>query len=96
MEYLQVFENDEQLENFLLKYDDNEDDHMYIVLKDCIQCDSIFMKDDHAKIILEEVSIQKLQEKRKVNIGTNSSPKYVNLGVDCTIDKFDQYVALFK
>jgi hypothetical protein len=33
---------------------------------------------------------------RKINIGTDSSPKYVNLGVDCTIEEVDQYVALFK
>jgi hypothetical protein len=33
---------------------------------------------------------------RKVNIGTDSSPKYVNLGVDCTTEEVDQYVALFK
>jgi hypothetical protein len=36
------------------------------------------------------------QETRKINIGTDSSPKYVNLGVDCTIEEVDQYVALFK
>jgi hypothetical protein len=37
-----------------------------------------------------------VHETRKVNIGTDSFPKYVNLGVDCTIDEVDQYVALFK
>jgi hypothetical protein len=54
------------------------------------------MKYDHAKNLLEEVSIQKVQETRKVNNGTDSSPKYVNLGVDCTTEEVDQYVALFK
>jgi hypothetical protein len=36
IEYLQVFENDEQLESFLLNNDDDEDDHMSVVPKDCI------------------------------------------------------------
>jgi hypothetical protein len=30
IEYLQVFENDEKLENFLLNDDDDEDDHMHV------------------------------------------------------------------
>jgi hypothetical protein len=54
------------------------------------------MKHYHAKKILEEISLQKVKETRKVNIGTDSSQKYVNLGVDCTIEEVDQYVALFK
>jgi len=45
---------------------------------------------------LEESSLQKVQETRKNNTGTDSSPKSVNLGVDCTIDEVYQYVALFK
>jgi hypothetical protein len=56
----------------------------------------IFIEYDHAKNLLEEVSIQKVQETRKVNSGTDNSPKYVNLGVDCTSDEVDQYVSLFK
>ena len=97
LEYLQVFEIYEQLEIFLLNDDDDdEDNHMSVVLKDCIQYESLFTKDHHANNLLEEISLQKVQETRKVNIGTDSSPKYVNLGVDCTIDEFDQYVALFK
>jgi ribonuclease HI len=96
IEYLQVFENDEQLEIFLLNDDDDEDDHSSVVPKYCIQSESLFTKDDHAKNLLEEVSIRKVQETRKVNIGTDSSPKYVNLGVDCTTEEVDQYVSLFK
>jgi hypothetical protein len=96
IEYLQVFENDEQLENFLLNDDDDGDDHTSIVPKDCIQSESLFMKDDHANNLLEEVSIRKAQETRKVNIGTDSSPRYVNLGVDCTPEEVDQYVSWFK
>jgi hypothetical protein len=88
IDYLQVFENDEQLE-FLLNDDDEEDDRSYVVPKYCIQVESLFMKDDHAKNILEEVSVRKVQETRKVNIGTNNSLKYVNLGVDCTIEEVD-------
>ena len=37
-----------------------------------------------------------MKEIRKVNIGTHSSSKYVNLGVDCTTEEVDQYVALLK
>jgi len=33
---------------------------------------------------------------RKVKIGMNKSPKYVNLGVDCTTKEVDQYISLFK
>jgi hypothetical protein len=33
---------------------------------------------------------------RKVNIKIDSSPKYIKLGVYCTTDEVDQYVALFK
>jgi hypothetical protein len=89
MEYLQVFENDEQLEKFLLKNDDDEDDHMSVVPKYFIQTESLFTKYDHEKNLLEEFSIQKVQETIKFNIGTNSSPKYVNLGVDCTTEEVD-------
>ena len=55
IEYLQVFENDEQLENFLLNDVDHGDEHMYDVPKDCIQSESLFTKDDHAKNLLEQV-----------------------------------------
>jgi hypothetical protein len=96
IEFLQVFENDEQLEMFLLNDDDDEDNHMSAIPKYCIHSESLFMKDDDAKNLLEEVSIRKAQETRKVNIGTDNSPKYVNLGVDCTTQEFDQYVSLFK
>jgi ribonuclease HI len=95
LEYLQVFENDEQLEIVLLN-DDDEENHISVVPKDCIQSESLFTKDDHAKNLLEEISLRKVQETRKINIGTDSSPKYVNQGVDCTIEEVDQYVSLFK
>jgi hypothetical protein len=42
--YLQVFENDEQLENILLNDDDDEDNHIFVVPKDCIQSESLFTK----------------------------------------------------
>ena len=96
IEYLPVFENDEQLGNFLLNDDDDKDDHTSIVPKDCIQSKSLFSKYDHANNLLEEVSIRKVQETRKFNIGTDSSPKYVNLGIDCTTEEIDQYFSLFK
>jgi hypothetical protein len=87
LEYLQAFDNDEQLEKKLLNDDDDENNHMFVVPKDCIQSESLFTKDDHAKNLLEKISLQKVQETRKVNIGTDSSPKYVNLGANCTIKK---------
>ena len=57
IEYLQVFENDEQLELFLLNDDDDEHDHSFVVQRDCIQSKSLFTKDDHAKNLLEEVLV---------------------------------------
>jgi hypothetical protein len=80
----------------LLNDDDDEYNHISYVPKYCIQSESLFMKDHHARKILEEISLRKVEETRKVNIGTDSSPKYVMLGVDCTIEEVDQYVALFK
>jgi hypothetical protein len=56
----------------------------------------LFTKDDHAKNLLEEVSVRKVQETKKINIGKERSLKYVNLGVDFTTEEVDQYVSLFK
>jgi hypothetical protein len=83
------------LEKFFLN-DDDEDNHISVVPKYYIQLESLFTKYYHAKNLLEEISLRKIQETRKINIGTDISPKYVNLGVDCTIEEVDQYVALFK
>jgi hypothetical protein len=76
--------------------DEDEYRHITIVPRNCIQSESLFTRDYHAKNILEEASPRKVQETRKINIGTDNSPKYINLGVDCTIDEVNQYVALFK
>jgi hypothetical protein len=57
IEYLQVFDNDEKLENFLLNGDEEEDDKAIVVPKDCIQDKYLFTKYDHAKNFFEEVSI---------------------------------------
>jgi hypothetical protein len=84
------------LEFFLLNDGDEEDDSSSVIPKVCIQVESLLTKYDHAKNLLEEVSVLKMQETRKVNIGTDKSPKYVNLGVDCTTEEVDQYVSLFK
>jgi hypothetical protein len=92
---LNFFENDEQLEMFLMNNDDDEDNHISMVLKDCIQFESLFTKNDHSKNLLEAISLRKVQETRKINIGIDSSPQYVNLGLDCIIKEVDQYVALF-
>jgi hypothetical protein len=96
VEYLKVFENDEQLEKNLLNDDDGEDDCSSVVPKYCIQVESLFTKDDHFKNLLEEVSVRKVQETRKVNIGIDNSSKYVNMGVDCTTEEVNQFVSLFK
>jgi hypothetical protein len=67
LEYFQVFENYEQLEILLLNDDDDdEDNHMYAFPKDCIQYESLFMKYDHAKNLLEEISLRKVQETRSI------------------------------
>jgi hypothetical protein len=52
-----VFENDEQLQNFLLKGDDDEDDNITVVPKGCIQYESLFTKYEHAKKLPEKVSV---------------------------------------
>lgn len=91
-----MFENDEELESFLVNDDEDEDNDIVVVSKNCIQFESLFPRDDHAKNFLEEVFVRKVQETRNINIGIGSSPKYVNVGVDCTDDEVDQYVALFK
>jgi hypothetical protein len=44
VEYLQVFENDEQLEYFLLNDNDEENDNSSVVPKDCIQSELLFTK----------------------------------------------------
>jgi hypothetical protein len=82
--------------DFFLNDDDEEDDGSYSIPKDYIKDEYFFTEDDNSKNILEEFSVRKVQEMRKVNIGTDKSPKYVNLGVDCTIEEVDQYVPLFK
>ena len=53
VEYLQVFENDEQLDFFLLNDDDEEDDSLYFVPKYCIQDEYLFTKDAHDENLLE-------------------------------------------
>jgi hypothetical protein len=37
-----------------------------------------------------------VQETQKINIGTQDSPKYVNLDTNCTEKEVDQYTALLK
>jgi hypothetical protein len=58
LEYLQVFKNDEHLENYVFNDDDDdEDNHISVVLKYCIPYESLFTKDDHDKNLLEEISL---------------------------------------
>jgi hypothetical protein len=97
-EYLQVFENDEQLNDFLANENDckEDDDNVSPVPKDCVKSESLFTRDDQEKNLKEEVSVCKVQETRKINIGTEISPKYVNLGIDCMPEEVAQYTTLFK
>jgi hypothetical protein len=97
-EYLQVFENDEELNDFLANENDCEenDNNVASISKDCVKSKSLFTRDDQAKNLKEEVSTRKVQETKKINIGTEDSPKYVNLGIDCTSEEIDQYTSLFK
>jgi hypothetical protein len=45
------------LEKKLLNDDDDEENHITAVPRDCIQSESLFTRDDHAKKILEEISL---------------------------------------
>jgi hypothetical protein len=51
-EYLQVFENDEELNEFLENENDN---NIALVPKNCVKSKSLFTIDDHAKDLKEEV-----------------------------------------
>jgi hypothetical protein len=112
-EYLQVFENDEHVVNFLTdddpitKVDPEEDQNLQgevheqnhkLSPKKYISLESLFTRDDQMKISkpLEEPSVRKVQETQKINIGTPESPKYINLGTNCTKEEIDQYTHLFK
>jgi ribonuclease HI len=52
--YLQVFENDEELEKKLKNGDEDEDNHIIVVPRNCIQSRSLFTRDNHVKNLLEE------------------------------------------
>jgi hypothetical protein len=41
----------------MLNDNDDEDSHISTVMEDCIQSESLFTKDDHAKNLLEEISL---------------------------------------
>jgi ribonuclease HI len=56
-EYLQVFENDEDLEDFLVNENEDEDNDIASVPKNCVQSESLFTRDDHTKNLMEEVSV---------------------------------------
>ena len=50
-EYLQVFENDEYLKYFIENKNEDEDDGIALVRKNCVQSESIFTRYDHTKSI---------------------------------------------
>jgi hypothetical protein len=67
-------------------------------LKKYVNLESLFMRDDQIKISkpLEDPSVRKFQEKYKISISTPKSPKYINLGTNCTKEERDKYTQLFK
>jgi hypothetical protein len=53
IEYLQVFDNDEQLDDFLLNDDEEEDDKVIFIPKDYIQVESFSQKKIMPRIFLK-------------------------------------------
>jgi hypothetical protein len=100
--YLQVFENDERIVDFLIDSNDSSeifDDQTDVpISKYYVSLESLFTTNDKKKIQdpKEEVSIRKVQETQKINIGIHDSPKYINIGTGCTMEEIDQYTSLFK
>jgi len=66
--------------------------------KNLANFESIFIRDDQIKEsnLKEEASTKTVQETQKINIRTEESPKYVNLGTDYTQKESYQYISLFK
>jgi hypothetical protein len=52
-----VFENDEDLDNFLVNENEDEDNDIACVPKNYVQSESLFTRDDHAKNLMEEVLV---------------------------------------
>lgn len=44
----------------------------------------------------EEASKRKVQEIKRINIGTSEDPKMLNLGVTCTNEETREFVKLFQ
>jgi hypothetical protein len=86
------------LHDFLANENDYKENDSSVspVPKDCVKSKYLFTRDDQANNLKEEVSTRKVQETKKINIGTEDSPKYVNLGIDCTLEEVDPYTTLFK
>jgi hypothetical protein len=101
-DYLQVFENDEELDEFFVVSSDvvnNFEDHNHTYLsKNISNFESFFTRDDQIKAsnLKEEVSTRRVQETQNINIGTEESPRYVNLEIDYTQKEINQYTSLFK
>jgi hypothetical protein len=98
-DFLQIFENDEHVVDFLVDSNDSpeglDDQTDCGPFKRLCQFESLFTRDDQTNIhdLREETSIRKVQETQKVNIGTHDSPKYINLGTSCTKEEIDQYTS---
>jgi hypothetical protein len=57
---------------------------MQSIPKNCIKYEYLFSQNDWTKKFKEEEFVWKIQQTQKINIGTESYPKYVNLGINCT------------
>lgn len=63
-----------------------------------VSLESSFMRDDviRKEAPKEEKSLIKVQEAKKVNIGTIDDPKFINLGVNFSEEETLQYIELFR
>jgi hypothetical protein len=45
---------------------------------------------------MDESSLRKVKETKKINIGMIEAPKYINIGTSCTFEEIKDYTLLFK
>ena len=66
--------------------------------KDLVSLESCFGRNNviKAETTKEEQSLRKVQETKKVNIGTTKDPKLLNLGITCSKEETMLYIDLFE
>jgi hypothetical protein len=74
----------------------NLEEIIALISKSCVKSKYFFTRDEKTKDLKEEESTQNIQKTQKINIRTESSPKYVNPRTDCTPEEVDKYISLFK